>query len=292
MQQIISSAIMRMTSVEIADMVEKRHDNVKRTIETLAEQGVISPPQIEEVKIKRERREESVAAYVFEGEKGKRDSIVVVAQLSPEFTARLVDRWQELESEKAKTALIFSEEKSKNIDNIRDVDHKAFAAVQAVWFDAVERNIVSKREALAFLRESSSAMIYGVNSILPAKEFKPSAESLPQAKQAEILPRGTVNFFNRNIDAMSATMLLKKCEANISAKEFNDLLDQVGMMETRQYKYNGVPTSYRVLIGDGVDYGENVLHESGTHSAPRFYPGKFKSLLDGVCNACNGNEDD
>lgn len=31
------------------------------------------------------------------GEQGKRDSIVVVAQLCPEFTARLVDRWQELE---------------------------------------------------------------------------------------------------------------------------------------------------------------------------------------------------
>ena len=31
--------------------------------------------------------------YIFSGEQGKRDSIVVVAQLSPEFTARLVDRW-------------------------------------------------------------------------------------------------------------------------------------------------------------------------------------------------------
>lgn len=56
MQQLISSAAMRMTSVEIADMVEKRHDNVKRTIETLVEQSVISLPQIEEVKTQRERR--------------------------------------------------------------------------------------------------------------------------------------------------------------------------------------------------------------------------------------------
>ncbi len=30
---------------------------------------------------------------------GKRDSYVIVAQLSPEFTARLVDRWQELEKQ-------------------------------------------------------------------------------------------------------------------------------------------------------------------------------------------------
>ena len=41
----------------------------------------------------------------FPGEQGKRDSIVVVAQLSPEFTARLVDRWQELEAQVAKPAL-------------------------------------------------------------------------------------------------------------------------------------------------------------------------------------------
>jgi hypothetical protein len=30
---------------------------------------------------------------------GKRDSYVIVAQLSPDFTARLVDRWQELEEQ-------------------------------------------------------------------------------------------------------------------------------------------------------------------------------------------------
>ncbi|HDI8700790.1 TPA: DNA-binding protein, partial [Escherichia coli] len=37
--------------------------------------------------------------YLFEGEQGKRDSIIVVAQLCPEFTARLVDRWRELEEQ-------------------------------------------------------------------------------------------------------------------------------------------------------------------------------------------------
>ena len=93
---------MRMTSIEIAELVDSRHDSVKRTIERLAEGGVISPPPSVEVKIQRERRLEASQAYIFEGEKGKRDSIVVVAQLSPEFTARLVDRWQELESQQAK----------------------------------------------------------------------------------------------------------------------------------------------------------------------------------------------
>jgi phage regulator Rha-like protein len=37
-----------MSSKQIAAVVEKRHDNVKRTIETLANQGIISYPQIED----------------------------------------------------------------------------------------------------------------------------------------------------------------------------------------------------------------------------------------------------
>ena len=86
-----------MTSFEIAELVCKRHDNVKRTIETLAESGVIARPQFEDG-IK-SANGVIPKAYVFKDEQGKRDSIIVVAQLCPEFTARLVDRWQELESQ-------------------------------------------------------------------------------------------------------------------------------------------------------------------------------------------------
>lgn len=88
-----------MTSLEIAELVEKRHDNVKRTIESLVESGVIVQPHSEDEQFTDAMgRPRAVKTYIFTGEKGKRDSIVVVARLSPEFTARLVDRWQELES--------------------------------------------------------------------------------------------------------------------------------------------------------------------------------------------------
>ncbi|HAH9765197.1 TPA: DNA-binding protein [Escherichia coli] len=89
-----------MTSVEIAELVGSRPDSVKRTIETLAKKGIIQFPQTVEIENKQAlgpRRFSS--AYVFEGERGKRDSIIVVAQLCPEFTARLVDRWRELEEQ-------------------------------------------------------------------------------------------------------------------------------------------------------------------------------------------------
>lgn len=84
-----------MSSREIADLVEKRHDNVKRTIEALVNQGVISHPQIEDGA----KSANGVVEKLFKLD--KRASLIVVAQLCPEFTARIVDRWQELEQQAA-----------------------------------------------------------------------------------------------------------------------------------------------------------------------------------------------
>lgn len=88
-----STNTLTMSSREIADVVEKRHDNVKRTIESLMVRCVIESPQSEEIRTATNR---GVIYRVT-----KRDSYVIVAQLSPEFTARLVDRWQELEKQVA-----------------------------------------------------------------------------------------------------------------------------------------------------------------------------------------------
>lgn len=85
-----------MSSREIAELVESRHDVVKLSIERLAKSGVISqPPLVDGPKSANGVVERH---YLV----GKRDSYIVVAQLSPEFTARLVDRWQELEANQQK----------------------------------------------------------------------------------------------------------------------------------------------------------------------------------------------
>lgn len=80
-----------MTSREMADLTEKRHDSVKRTIDMLARTGVIGDPHHVEYL-------DALNRPAVEYAIGKRDSYIVVAQLSPEFTARIVDRWQELEA--------------------------------------------------------------------------------------------------------------------------------------------------------------------------------------------------
>lgn len=87
-----NSSVLTMSSREIADLVESRHDSVKRTIERLQDKGLIQLTPMVEVK-------NHLGQIVTEYQLIKRDTYVVVAQLSPEFTARLVDRWQELENQ-------------------------------------------------------------------------------------------------------------------------------------------------------------------------------------------------
>jgi phage regulator Rha-like protein len=64
-----------MSSREMADLCEKRHDSVKRTIDTLAEKGLIRFTQIVETS-----HEGAGARSVEVYRVGKRDSYVVVAQ--------------------------------------------------------------------------------------------------------------------------------------------------------------------------------------------------------------------
>ena len=89
---LIQSNSVTMSSVEISDLVGSRHDKVKQSIERLVERGVIDQPPMGA------GQKSANGVVVQEYLVSKRDSFVVVAQLSPEFTAALVDRWQELES--------------------------------------------------------------------------------------------------------------------------------------------------------------------------------------------------
>jgi phage antirepressor YoqD-like protein/predicted transcriptional regulator len=126
-----NTGALTMTSREIAEVVGSRHDKVKQSIERLADRGVIQLPPVGEVK---NRQGQTVFEYLV----SKRDSYVVVAQLSPEFTAKLVDRWQELES--------------SNIATLPDFTNPAIAA--RAWADEVEQ----KQAALLQLESAKPAV--------------------------------------------------------------------------------------------------------------------------------------
>ena len=123
-----NASILTMSSREIAEITYKEHKNVLRVIRDLIEQNLVA--QIEPLKF--EYRNQWFDYY----ELNKRDTFVVVARLSPEFTAAVVDRWQALENRQKPTTLIpqsFSEalmlsaqlqaEKERNAPKVAFVDH-------------------------------------------------------------------------------------------------------------------------------------------------------------------------
>ena len=82
--------VLTMSSRVIAELTGKEHKNVCRVIRDLIADQILDA-QLEPLKF--EYRGQWFDYY----ELSKRDSFVVVARLSPEFTAHIVDRWQELE---------------------------------------------------------------------------------------------------------------------------------------------------------------------------------------------------
>lgn len=105
LSDLFSSDSAKMTSLDIAELVGSRHDKVKQSIERLAtdrkdRNAIITLPPMGEVKQNQSLSPNNkVMVYVFSGAQAKRDSLVVVAQLSPEFTADIVDRWIYLEKQ-------------------------------------------------------------------------------------------------------------------------------------------------------------------------------------------------
>lgn len=89
---LITAAVQTMTSREIADLCGKRHDNVMRVCRELKAEVVC--PQIEETPYVHPSNQQEYTEFRL----NKRDSLVLVARLSPEFTGRVVDRWLELEA--------------------------------------------------------------------------------------------------------------------------------------------------------------------------------------------------
>jgi len=136
MQQSSSTAVnvanhipaVTMSSLDIAELVKSRHADVRRSIERLMQKGVISGAPMAFVdNINNLGKSVKVKTYHL----CKRDSYVVVAQLSPEFTGALVDRWQELESgvsspalpssyKEALIALVIAEEEKEKLSIERD----------------------------------------------------------------------------------------------------------------------------------------------------------------------------
>lgn len=92
MLPILQNQVLTMSSRELSKLTDKRHDNTLKLISSLLDGGVLKNTTLS--KYKNDQNGQSYPEYLCD----KRDSLIIVARLSPEFTAAIVDRWQELEA--------------------------------------------------------------------------------------------------------------------------------------------------------------------------------------------------
>lgn len=85
---------MTMSSREIAELTGSTHDNVLKTVRGLVEKGVVLGNETPYV------HPQNGQTYV-EFQLSYRDTMVVVSGYSAELRAKIIDRWQELESQQA-----------------------------------------------------------------------------------------------------------------------------------------------------------------------------------------------
>ena len=89
-QLITSNQPLTMSTREVASLLNKNHSDIKRSAKRLSDAGILTKPLAESGF---EHKGNVYSEYLLE----KRDCLILVAQNSPEFTAAIVDRWQELE---------------------------------------------------------------------------------------------------------------------------------------------------------------------------------------------------
>lgn len=92
MLPILQNQVLTMSSRELSRLTDKRHDNTLKLISSLLDGGVLKNTTLS--KYTNGQNGQSYPEYLCD----KRDSLIIVARLSPEFTAAIVDRWQELEA--------------------------------------------------------------------------------------------------------------------------------------------------------------------------------------------------
>lgn len=141
MNQLITATQLTMSSREIAALTGSRHDAVRKSAKRLHDDGLLTSP-LADTLYTNEQNYQTYFEYLF----NKRDSLVLVARLSPEFTAAIVDRWQELESQQApKLPQSFAQALQLAADQARLIEEQqATIALAAPKAEFVDRYVESK----------------------------------------------------------------------------------------------------------------------------------------------------
>lgn len=153
----LTAPVPTMSSRDIAELTGKEHKNVCRVIRDLISDRILDA-QLEPLKF--EYRGQWFDYY----ELSKRDSFVVVARLSPEFTAHIVDRWQELE-QKLNPVFNLPQDLPSALRALADT----YEQLQQAQF---EREIAVKTKAHISDKKTATAMATASNAVQENQRLK------------------------------------------------------------------------------------------------------------------------
>lgn len=238
MLEVIESDL-KMSTREIASLIKKSHSNIKISAERMAAGGTLA---LQESKFTHNGNE--YTEYLL----NKRDSTVLVAQNCPEFTAKLVDRWHELEVK------------------LIDGNHTA------------SNNVAPISDQLALLESFARTTNVSGSALLGMYQAVQENNGIQN-----ILPNYAVDS-NDGISSKitgSATELLKKNGVSISARAFNKLCiaHEILEVKTRPSTTKGTK-EYKAITEYGMKYGKNETSpQNQKEVTPRWYEDSFSDLI-------------
>ena len=134
---------------EVAKLLNKNHSDIKRSAKRLHGAGILTQPVAES---EFTHNGNTYKEYRLQ----KRDCLILVAQNSPEFTAAIVDRWQELESrQQPQLPQTFAEALQLAADQARQLE---LAAPKVKFVD----NLVNRENLLTATQVGAKHKISGV----------------------------------------------------------------------------------------------------------------------------------
>lgn len=137
MNNLMSSNEITMGTREISTLLKKNHSDIKRSAERLQAAQILTQPLAGS---NFNHCGNEYTEYLL----NKRDSLILVAQNSPEFLADVIDRWQELENNQHKIPQTFGEALQ-------------LAANQAVQIEDQQKQLTQQAPAVEFVDNYTKA---------------------------------------------------------------------------------------------------------------------------------------
>lgn len=143
---------------------------------------------------------------------------------------------------------------------------------------SVDAKVLPKKDCAELIRAITLASFHGASVLMAASKATPKAKALPAPTQATLTNGESVPYGFRAAGTKSATDLLRDHGVSAQAKALYDAMEKQNMVTTR-YDLTVDQPGYRVLIGEGLQYGQNVMLFESVRSNPYFYPDRFGALL-------------